>query len=287
MAINLIATPAIYGHFDNLNPVYDPSGETIILRKRGDDRQMLDYTDTKQTRDFRNGVTAINEMLASIKIDAPDGIKIGEHHLQFGEQIVRTTPGNDGRRIFTGNWSQHGRFYCWPQNIPSAARATMTINGEAVREPDFSAMHPTMLYCRIGQKLDGDPYDVGGGYERHEVKLGMVIAINAKNRREAVSALAENAGIAKTHAFKIIEAILGRHKAIERSFCSDAGIDLMNLDSQIMMTATSALMAEGIPSVPVHDSIIVPAQFALPFCSMIPSRPRMGGVVPLVVGVWV
>ena len=53
------------------------------------------------------------------------------------------------------------------------------------------------------------------------MKLGMVIAINAKNIREAVSALARNAGIAKTRAFKIIEAILGRHKSIERAFCSD------------------------------------------------------------------
>jgi hypothetical protein len=35
----------------------------------------------------------------------------------------------------------------------------------------------------------------------------------------------------------------------------------MHLDSQIMMAVTVALIEDGIPSVPVHDSIIVPARF--------------------------
>ena len=138
-------------------------------------------------------MASVNEMLASIQIGVPDGIRIGAHHLQFGEQIVRTVPGHSGRRIFTDSWSLHGRFYCWPQNIPSAARARMTINNQPVVELDYSAMHPTMLYCQVGQKLDGDAYDVGGGFKRHEVKLGVVIAINAKTTREGVSVLLKNA----------------------------------------------------------------------------------------------
>jgi hypothetical protein len=35
----------------------------------------------------------------------------------------------------------------------------------------------------------------------------------------------------------------------------------MNLDAQILMAVTTALMADGIPSIPVHDSVIGPAKF--------------------------
>ena len=139
----------------------------------------------------------------------------------------------------------------------------MTINGQPVREPDFSAMHPMMLYSEIGMKFDGnDPYDVSDEFDRDEVKIGMVISINAKDNDTAVKALARERKIPRDRSQRIIDAIRARHAPIESSFCSDAGIRLMNLDSKIAMAVTTGLMADGIPSIPIHDSIVVQAKYA-------------------------
>jgi hypothetical protein len=270
----LHATPAL--HSPRLmmdDPIYDPTPETIILRSRGEDRALISYDDTRLTRAMRNDVAAVNEMLASTVIGVPGGVRVGNHLLferlvtnKWGElevkrQYVRVVPGNGGRRIFSEKWSLHGRFYCWPQNIPSAVRATMTINGRPVSEPDFSAMHPLLLYNLLGKKLDGEAYDLNGDFDRKEVKIGTVIALNAKDDRTAVKALVRAMKISHARAAQIIEAIRKRHKPIESAICADMGITLMNLDSKITMAVTSGLMADGIPSIPVHDSIILPANF--------------------------
>lgn len=269
----LTATPALYNPGIACDPTYSATGETIILRSRGEDRALISYDDTRRTQGMRKELAGVNEMLACTVIGVPGCIRIGNHllferldtdkhgNLTVKRQFVRVVPGNGGRRIFTENWSQHGRFYCWPQNIPSAARATMTINGESVSEPDFSAMHPTMLYSMLGQKLEGDAYDVRGGFDRQEVKIGTVIAINARDDLTAIRALARAENIPHERARQIIEAIRERHKPIDRAICADAGITLMNLDSKIAMAVTTGLMADGIPSIPVHDSIIAPVRF--------------------------
>jgi hypothetical protein len=271
----LIPLPALISsqQTDMDHPIYDQHGETIILRSRSEDRALLEYDDTRRTHGMRMQVAAIREMHASTLIGITDGIRVGNHLLferldtdEYGNpvvkrQYVRVVPGNGGRRIFSENWRQHGRYYCWMQNIPSAARATMTINGQPVAEPDYSAMHPTLLYNKLGKKLDGDPYDIGDGFDRTEVKIGVVIAINAQDDNTAVKALARDRRISHERARKIIAAIRHRHKPIEGAICSDAGIGLMNLDSEIAMAVTTGLMADGIPSIPVHDSVIVPVQY--------------------------
>lgn len=137
----------------------------------------------------------------------------------------------------------------------------MTINGEPVSEPDFSAMHPLLLYNLLGKKLDGEAYDLGGDFNRKEAKLGTVIAFNATDERKAIKALARALKASQARAVQIIEAIRKRHKPIESAICADQGIHLMNLDAKITMAATTGLMAKGIHVIPVHDSIIVPAQF--------------------------
>ena len=237
---------------------------------RYENRTLIDYVDTKETRRMRRQISAINEMLASTVIGVPDGTRVGNHLIfekveadgAVKRQYVRTVPGNGGRRIFTENWNLHGRFYCWPQNIPKTARVNITINGEPVAELDYAAMHPTLAYSLAGQKLDGDPYDIGSGFERKDVKIGLLIALNAKNPPAAVAALAKDRQMPRAAAAKIIEAIKERHKPIERFICADAGIRLMNHDAKLMMAVTSRLVAAGIPSVPIHDSTIVPARYS-------------------------
>jgi hypothetical protein len=198
------------------------------------------------TRGLREEIGTINEMLRDTDIDVPGAIKLAKNLLMFEElgwdendrpfvkrHHVRLTH-KAGRRIFAGDFEHHGRFYCSAQNIPSDARSTMTINGESCAELDFSAMHPTLAYNIAGGQMDGDPYDLGDAFERRQVKLGLLIVMNARDPASAVRALARHGrqlGINHDKAKAIVNAILKRHDAIRAMLCNDWGIKLMNVDA--------------------------------------------------------
>jgi hypothetical protein len=94
------------------------------------------------------------------------------------------------------------------------------------------------------------------------VKLGFNIAINAKNRRAAVAALAEHLGASREHAARVIAAIRHRHQPIKRHFCSDAGVRLMQIDSELILSALKGLNDAGDTALPIHDALLVPARCA-------------------------
>ena len=97
------------------------------------------------------------------------------------------------------------------------------------------------------------------GYNRDHVKLAFVIAINAKNIKSAVRALARKLKSKLDYAAEVIEAMQRRHKPIARYFGRDMGIKLMNIDSRIAMGASVAMVRDGFSVLPVHDSWVVPA----------------------------
>jgi hypothetical protein len=119
--------------------------------------------------------------------------------------------------------------------------------------------------------MERDPYDVGNAYSaadpertRKHIKLGLLIVLNAKDTASAVRALAlhgRDLGITHEKARVIVSVILDRHDAIRGMLCNDWGIRLMNIDATIMMAAMSTLVDQGIPAIPVHDSIVLPARF--------------------------
>jgi hypothetical protein len=175
----LTATPEVMTAWRRmgLDPIHDSNAETIILKSRDEERRYLEYIDSSEIRAMRDSLRPIKEMLNSIQTEVPAGIKIGKDLLMFEtldfddydrpfvkRHHVRMHKGV--RRIFTGNFRQHGRLYCAHQNIPSEARQAMSINGERVIELDFSALHPTLLHNIAGVLMDGDPYDIGGGFKR-------------------------------------------------------------------------------------------------------------------------
>ena len=236
---------------------HDP-GE--IIRLKDSTGKLVDYRDTRETRRMRRDLAQDNEHLAALRIDVPGTERRGRHLVFNNNCFVMPTPGNGLYRVFSrGSFALHGRAYGWWQNIPEAARATLTINGEPVVEADYKSLHPTILYNEAGIRFSGDPYDVDG-FERSDIKLGFVIAINAKNTPAAIAALADHLGTDRRHASNVIAAIKRRHKPIEKQFCSDAGVRLMRTDSELILTAMRAMNDNGEPALPVHDSLIVPAR---------------------------
>ena len=273
----ITATDALMTHWRDLDaePVYDSAAETIILKSRDEERRLLEYVDSPSIRAKRDQVRPINEMLNSLDLEVHDGTQVARNLLLFEKagsdkqgrptvkrHFVRLSH-KAGKRIFAGDFEHHGRFYCAPQNIPGDARRTMQINGERCAEFDFSAMHPRLAYNLAGIPLDGDPYDIGKGFERQHVKLGVLIVFNAANPLSAIHALVRDDDMQISYALakKIVEAIFERHGAIRRMLCADAGIKLMNLDATIMMDVLEALVARGIPCIGIHDSVVVPERF--------------------------
>lgn len=232
---SFLATDALIDRYHNsiCDLVYT-TGEIILLK--GQNGELIDYRDTRETGRLRKDLERINESLARIQIEIP-GAEWRGQHMFVGQSCLLPTPANAMRRIFSrGSFALHGRAYGWWQSIPKTARASMTINGETVAEADYTALHASILYSEANIKFAGDPYDIDG-FNRPEVKLGFNIAINAKNERAAMAALAEHLGADRGHAASVIAAIRHRHRPIERSFCSDAGVRLMRIDSELILSA--------------------------------------------------
>ena len=88
-------------------------------------------------------------------------------------------------RVFNNAcWTHVGRFYGgWWQELPKAKRRHLLIDGEAVIELDFRALHPRLCYQMSGQPLGpmDDPYafpGMKGVAQRNLVKTALNQLIN-------------------------------------------------------------------------------------------------------------
>jgi len=83
----LTATTALYDpHLGMVldHPIYEPTGETIILRSRGEDRALIAYDDNaKDPRHEEGSLPRSTEMLASTIIGSPRRQSRSGNHLLF------------------------------------------------------------------------------------------------------------------------------------------------------------------------------------------------------------
>ena len=136
------------------------------------------------------------------------------------------------------------------------------MSGERVLEPDFVSLHPQIIYALQGIPLIGDAYELGGAYPRVFGKKAFNIAVNARSHASAILALAHNLKLQRQAAAKLLNAIMKKHQAVSNVFCSDAGVSLMKIDSDITLTVIQQCHGSGIPVLPVHNSFVVPARHA-------------------------
>jgi hypothetical protein len=234
--------------------------ELIVLRDEAGNP--IDYRDNRETRAMRKRLTELNEGLRSQEIG------LGDRIIREGDRLD-----NGGRaqaqlhRVFhRGDFANGGRFYGghW-QNIPAnGGRDQISINGQPTTELDYRGLHIRLLYQEAGKQMPADPYDIDG-WPREQVKLALLIAINARSHTSAVRALADALKSDDTitdrfsTADKLIRAAKARHRPIAWALASDAGVRLMRKDSElaerIMLETVRAI---GIVPLAVHDSFIVP-----------------------------
>lgn len=177
------------------------------------------------------------------------------------------------------NWNMGGRLYSYGeanyQQMESADRLKMTIKGEAVCEIDIRASYLTIFHALHGQTLDpdSDPYDVPGlGPEARDVVKMWVTASFGNNApiarwpRELVAKYRERTGrsLGKRYsASKVGEKVMQRLPLLARLSDPTRSEEygwarLMFVESQAIFATMIELMEEEMPSLAVHDSVIVP-----------------------------
>ena len=190
-------------------------------------------------------------------------------------------------------WNKGGRLYSQPhiknanyQNINKDARLDMKIDGEHVAEIDIGSSYLTIFYAWNDQQPDPEQDAYKGILGDTEVDRAVAkVWINAsfgykalfskwsKDLKKGVAGRLADKGIPATafdpkrYPMKMIkERVLQRHPLLGlwggqiRGRVRDYG-DLMFVESQVIIGAMLELKrTHGVPSMPVHDSLIVPSK---------------------------
>jgi hypothetical protein len=219
-------------------------------------------------------------------------------------------------RLFHGytegyRWNKGGRLYSQPQgpacyqSQPEATRLEIRINGERVIEIDLSSSYLTIFYALCDEQLDTTQDAYAGilgptALDRQVAKFwinasfgnskplsrwskDLVKSLETQLAKKAVSGFDPKLYSMKT----IKERVLQRHPLLARwggeirGRVRDYG-DLMYIESEAIIGAMLTLMRDHqVPSLPVHDSLIVPvSRFNVTKGALIDHLRKQTGVVP-------
>ena len=174
-------------------------------------------------------------------------------------------------RVFNGDFTSGGRFYCGIQSLRKAERGTIEANGLSTIELDFKSLHPRFLYNMEGLDAPKDCYASPTGRDRSLTKFISLLCINCSNIKQACSALM--AKVRKTdgmtpfnmkdyaEAKRHIDGYVEEHPLISHRFFKSAWMELQYLDSQLVDLVLERANNESIAVLPVHDSFIVATMY--------------------------
>ncbi|MET4425674.1 hypothetical protein [Bradyrhizobium sp. RT3a] len=215
------------------------------------------------TKAIEDNVRELNEFFAQHKLRG------GSHH-----GYVRIFHNGDDPRFF---WNMGGRLYSQHfsesyQVMSAEKRLKMTISGEPVAEIDIRASYLTIFLSLRGIQLpEGDPYELPGLGPEHRsaVKSWMVATFgNSKPIVRWPPRMLQKSPELKQHRVSTItKAALTKYPALETlgeplSLGTYGWAGLMWFESGVMISTMLELKRHQIPSLSVHDSLIVPAKSA-------------------------
>ena len=209
-------------------------------------------------------VKELNEFFAQQKLRG------GSHH-----GYVRVYNNGDNPRF---HWNMGGRFYSqhFTDSYPVMSgdeRLKMTINGEPVAEIDIRASYLTIFHSLHGLQLpESDPYDLPGlGPEHRDAVKKWMVATFGNSKpivRWPERMLKKTPELEQYNVSTITKAALAKYPVLTEWGQPLRGLkhgwaDLMWFESNVMLSTMLALKQEHqIPSLSVHDSLIVPANNA-------------------------
>lgn len=216
------------------------------------------------TEAIEDDVKELNEFFAQHKLRG------GDHH-----GYVRYFHNGDDPRFY---WNMGGRLYSQHfsesyQVMSAHKRLRMSIDGEPVAEIDLRASYLTIFLSLRGIELPkGDPYELPGLGPEHRsaVKAWMVATFgNSKPIVRWPPRMLQKSPELKQHRVSTItKAALSKYPALETwgqplSHNTSGWAGLMWFESNVMISTMLQLKREHkIPSLSVHDSLIVPARSA-------------------------
>jgi len=168
------------------------------------------------------------------------------------------------KRIFNdGSFLNGGRLYAFWQNIPKNIRKHLIINNSPVSELDYSGCQIRMLYHLVVKQdyKEDDPYSIPG-MSRNLAKKAAISTLNAKTNRSAVGALMGSAKkdlgmpITYSDSKNCIDLFKIKHRPISKFFNSGIGLNLMRIESEVIVRTILALMRKGICVLTIHDACI-------------------------------
>jgi hypothetical protein len=157
-------------------------------------------------------------------------------------------------------------------NIKKLLRSEVTINGEPVVRMDVKSCHPQIILSLQGLPMDYSPYDLDPDFKYAEdlvaaTKLMVQMMLNNKNERSARSAFQSCEDVKEAHRRAVLtrypsytdfmKAVANHNPLLADWFYSARHAELMNLDGSIMFLFHQKMMAEGIPSLSIHDEYLV------------------------------
>lgn len=261
------ATPELLRLFQDAPFEYRPRPASMLLRD-GEGRP-IPLPTTQAVHRLQREMDALEGYFGSIRLTLGqgDGWEHAKRTLRArsertgGWASVTPEPCLHPVRIFSrASMSKGGRLYSWYHQLPSARRAECLINGELIVEPDFSALHPRLLHAIKGVEMRHDPYDVAECPRLH-AKRALNTLINARSRTQAAASLYHHTTFPKDQSYvqRVMRAVEKRNPVIRGYLGSDAGIDLMAIDSRMALNVVKASRKAGIAVIPIHDSFMVPA----------------------------
>jgi hypothetical protein len=235
-------------------------------------------------------VEELNEFLSEVTLEGGSHSSFYRVFNNVDDQSVYRF--NEGGRLFSQTVDGSPSY----QTLPSEQRALMRIDGELVAEVDLSACHLTILHSLMGQPLDlkggSNPYGLTG-LPPEIVKQWVMISLGAGKPctrwpKRASERYAENDKNGQRpsefcSASEVRDAVEATYPVLNRKAYPFGWALLQYVESEVIIGAMQALMHFGIPSYPVHDSLIVPEACARDAASSLcMSFKARVGVVPLV-----
>lgn len=218
-----------------------PEGETII--KRDSSGKLIDYEDDRFTIADREFMQNINNNIRNRNIGT-DAVDLRHKHDPTSITLRMIFKEESGGRMYGAFW----------QTMKKGDRRKLLLDNSPVVELDYSALHPTIAYAQCGLPVTEDPYLIDG-FERGDVKIGVLMMLNCITRRKAINAIRRK-GVGNIAA--LVAAIENKHSAIVGYFYTPGfGLHLQNTDSWIAQTIMKRLMDVGIVCLPIHDSFVV------------------------------
>jgi hypothetical protein len=261
-------------HFDHGLPKQPLQKRAANTRVRGRKVQgrILKFEHTDLSRKLEADVRELNEYLAKQTFGG------GCIHRGY----VRIFQNGDDQHF---NWDRGGRLYSQPadgsyQQESKTKRLEMTINGLPVVEIDLRASYLTIFHAWHGVQLDRekDPYIIPelGEEARDVVKLWVAATFGSDGPlRKWPTELLRNYEEEHRHPLdrkrypvdRLRELIIKHHPLLGEwgQPLKDGRVrtwaDLMFDESRIVVAAMQGLMRDDVPSLAVHDSLIVPEQY--------------------------